>query len=43
MLEQLAIWFYDPLVFWGLPFILALAWSGIKRLRTRPGQKDIKN
>jgi hypothetical protein len=34
MLEQLSEWFYDPLVFWGVPLVLALIGAGIRRART---------
>jgi hypothetical protein len=39
MLERLSEWFYDPLVFWGVPLALALMGVGIRcalaRLLTR--------
>ena len=34
MLEQLSEYFYDPLVFWGVPLALALVWAGIRLART---------
>jgi hypothetical protein len=29
MLERLSEYFYDPLVFWGAPLVLALMWAGM--------------
>lgn len=34
MIELLSEYFYDPLVFWGVPLALALLWAGILRART---------
>lgn len=31
MLERLSDLFYDPVVFWGVPLALALAWGGLRR------------
>ena len=33
MLERLSEYFYDPLVFWGVPLALVLVWAGIRRAR----------
>lgn len=33
MLEWLSEYFYDPLVFWSVPLVLALLRAGIERLR----------
>ena len=33
MLEQVSNYFFDPLVFWGLPLGLVAFLAGIKRLR----------
>jgi hypothetical protein len=33
MLERLSEYFYDPIVFWGAPLALALAWTGMRRAR----------
>ena len=33
MLEQVSNYFFDPLVFWGVPLVLAALLAGIKRLR----------
>lgn len=33
MLEQLAACFYDPLVFWGVPLVLALMGTGMRGAR----------
>jgi hypothetical protein len=33
MLEQLSEWFYDPLVFWGVPLVLTLLGAGIRCAR----------
>ena len=33
MLEQVSNYFFDPLVFWGAPLVLAALLAGIKRLR----------
>ncbi len=33
MLEQVSNYFFDPLVFWGLPLVLVAFLVGIKRLR----------
>jgi hypothetical protein len=33
MLEQVSNYFFDPLVFWGLPLVLVALLAGIKRLR----------
>ena len=33
MLEQVSDFFFDPLVFWGAPLVLAALLAGIKRLR----------
>ena len=33
MLEWLANWFYDPVFFWGAPFVLALLWAAVGRIR----------
>jgi hypothetical protein len=35
MLEQISGYFYDPLVFWGVPFALVLVQAGARRLRRR--------
>lgn len=35
MLGQLANWFYEPVVFWGAPFVLVAAWAVVKRVRER--------
>ncbi len=40
MLERLAEYFYDPLVFWGAPLVLALVWAGIRRARTWLRRRD---
>jgi hypothetical protein len=34
MLEQISGYFYDPLVFWGVPFALVLVQAGARRLRS---------
>lgn len=31
MLEQIAGYFYDPLIFWGLPLAIAWVWVGLRR------------
>ena len=31
MLNQVSQYFYDPLIFWGAPLVLALAWAGLRR------------
>jgi len=33
MLEQLSEYFYDPMIFWGVPLVLALVWAGIHHTR----------
>ena len=33
MLERLSEYFYDPLVFWGVPLALVLVWAGIRHAR----------
>ncbi len=33
MLEQFSNYFFDPVVFWGLPLVLVALLAGIKRLR----------
>jgi hypothetical protein len=33
MLEQISNYFFDPLVFWGAPLVLAALVAGIKHLR----------
>jgi hypothetical protein len=33
MLERLSEYFYDPLVFWGAPLVLALMWAGMRCAR----------
>ena len=33
MLQWLADWFYDPVVFWGTPFVLLGAWTAMKWVR----------
>ena len=33
MLEQVSNYFFDPVVFWGLPLVLVALLAGIKRLR----------
>jgi hypothetical protein len=33
MLEQLSECFYDPLVFWGVPLVLALMGAGMRCAR----------
>jgi hypothetical protein len=33
MLEQLSEYFHDPLVFWGVPLVLALMGVGIRGAR----------
>jgi hypothetical protein len=35
MLEQLSECFYDPLVFWGVPLVLALMGAGLRCARDR--------
>jgi hypothetical protein len=35
MLELLSDLFYDPLVFWGTPMVLAMLQAGIRRVRAR--------
>ena len=40
MLGQLANWFYDPLVFWGTPFIVLAAWAVTKRVRDRLQRRE---
>lgn len=35
MIEQISAYFYDPLVFWGVPFALVLMQAGARRLRMR--------
>lgn len=39
MLEQFAEWFYDPLVFWGVPLVLALTGAGMRFARARLRQR----
>jgi hypothetical protein len=39
MLEQVSDYFFDPLVFWGAPLVLAALWAGIKRLRAWRNQR----
>lgn len=33
MLEKLSEYFYDPLVFWGVPLVLALMEAGVRFAR----------
>ncbi len=33
MLEQVSDYFFDPLVFWGVPLVLAALVAGLKGLR----------
>lgn len=41
MLEQLSQLFYDPLIFWGAPLLIALIGAGLRRARTRwKGRRD---
>ena len=40
MLERLADLFYDPWVFWGVPLILAVLWSGWRRIAGRRRRRD---
>ncbi len=35
MLEQLSDYFFDPLVFWGVPLVLVALWAVINRLGVR--------
>lgn len=34
MLERLSEYFFDPLVFWGAPFVLVGLQAGVRRLRS---------
>jgi hypothetical protein len=40
MLERFSGYFYDPVVFWGMPLVLALVWACIRRVRARLGARD---
>jgi hypothetical protein len=31
MLDQMALYFYDPLIFWGVPLVIAVAGVGLRR------------
>ena len=31
MLDQISQYFYDPLIFWGAPLAIAIAWAGLRR------------
>jgi len=33
MLEWFSEYFYDPVIFWGVPLALALVWAGIRPTR----------
>jgi hypothetical protein len=33
MLEWFSDYFYDPVIFWGVPLALALVWAGIRHAR----------
>jgi len=33
MLDWFSEYFYDPVIFWGVPLALALVWAGIRRMR----------
>ena len=35
MLEQLSNYFFDPLVFWGVPLVLVALWAAISRIGRR--------
>jgi len=35
MLGQISEWFYQSLVFWGTPLVIAVAWALIKRIRNK--------
>jgi len=39
MLGQIAEWFYEPVVFWGTPLVLAAAWAVVKRFRDKKKQE----
>jgi len=39
MLERLSDWLYDPLVFWGAPFVLLAAWAAMKWIHGRMRRK----
>jgi len=30
MLERFSDYFYDPVIFWGVPLVLVLVWAGIR-------------
>ena len=38
MLEQVSDFFYDPMVFWGVPLVLALLLEGYRHLRKGRGR-----
>jgi hypothetical protein len=33
MLEWFSEYFYDPVIFWGVPLALALVWAGVRHMR----------
>jgi hypothetical protein len=35
MVEWFSDYFYDPVIFWGVPLALALVWAGIRHARAR--------
>jgi hypothetical protein len=42
MLEWFSEYFYDPVIFWGVPLALALAWAGIRHMRASLSLKQSK-
>ena len=43
MLEQLAEWFYDPVIFWGTPLIAVVILALVKRVRGKTQGKAPRN
>ena len=39
MLDKISQYFYDPLIFWGVPLALALVWSGLRRVAAWLGRR----
>jgi len=39
MLDQLAQYFYDPLIFWGAPLAIVLVWAGLRRAAAWLGRR----
>jgi len=35
VIEEFSNLFYQPLIFWGVPFVLALLWEGIRAVQER--------